>query len=115
MKTFTLQKIPVCDNAIIIQACLNSCVNASTSTVDMLFDGRRRVVATFTNLIEDRKYSASVYVHLSGGGLIQQSSSVEISEWMVILIGQYLTYLFSIIATLMTLVLLHDTYHVQLQ
>ena len=81
MRAFcTLQKL-VCENAIIIQACLNSCVNASTSTVDMLSDGRRRVVATFTNLVEDRKYSASVYVQVNGGRLIQQPPSVEISEW----------------------------------
>ena len=53
-------------------------LNASTN---MLYDGRRRVVATFTNLIEDRKYSASIYVQVNGGGLIQQSPSVEISEW----------------------------------
>ena len=93
MNTFycTLQKIPACDNAIIIQACLNSCVNASTSIVDMLFDGRRRVVAIFTNLLENRKYSASVYVQFNGGGLIQQSTSVEISEWCDIL-DQHLTY-----------------------
>ena len=74
----------MCENAIdtiIIQACHNSCVNASTSTVDMLSDGRRRVVATFTNLVEDREYSASIYVQVNGGGLIQQSPSVEISEW----------------------------------
>ena len=74
----------MCENAIdtiITQACLDSCVNASTSTVDMLSDGRRRVVATFTDLLENRKYSASVYVQFNGGGLIQQSPSVEISEW----------------------------------
>ena len=53
----------------------------STSTVDMLSDGRRRVVATFTNLLENRKYSASVYVQVNGGRLIQQPPSVEISEW----------------------------------
>ena len=70
----------MCGNAIIIQACLNSCFNASTSTVDMLSNGKRRVVATFTNLVEDRKYSASIYVQFNGGGLIQQSPSVEISE-----------------------------------
>ena len=82
----TLQKILVCGNAIdtiIVQACLNSCVNASTSTVDILSDSRRRVVPTFTNLVEDRNYSASVYVQLNGG-LIQQSPSVEISKGIVI-------------------------------
>ena len=84
MKTLFFQKILLCENAvdtITVQACLSSCVNASTSTVDMLSDGRRRVVVTFTNLIEDRKYSASVYVQFNGGELIQQSPSVEISEW----------------------------------
>ena len=102
MRAFcTLQKLPVCENAIdtiITQACLDSCVNASTSTVDMLPDGRRRVVATFTNLVEDRKYSASIYVQVNGGGLIQQSPSVKISEWC----DTYLVnvpYLFPIIAT----------------
>ena len=43
----SLQNIPVCvsDNAVIIQACLNSCINASTNSVNMLSDSSRRVVA----------------------------------------------------------------------
>ena len=47
----------------------------------MLPDSSRRVVATFTNLVENKKYSASAFVQPSGkGGVINQSPLVEISE-----------------------------------
>ena len=42
-------------------------------------DGGRRVVASFNNLVEDRKYSASVHVQYDGG-VVQHSQPVEISE-----------------------------------
>ena len=45
----------------------------------MSADGVRRVMATFTNLEENRKYSASVHVQYNGE-VVQQSQPVEISE-----------------------------------
>ena len=49
--------------------------------MNMLPDSSRRVVATFTNLVENKKYSASALVQPSvGGGVINQSPLVEISE-----------------------------------
>ena len=42
-------------------------------------NGMRRVMTTFTNLEENRKYSASVHVQYNGG-VVQQSQPVEISE-----------------------------------
>ena len=47
--------------------------------MNMSADGVRRVMATFTNLEENRKYSASVHVQYNGG-VVQQSQPVEISE-----------------------------------
>ena len=67
-------------NAIIsvtVEACNSSCV--STSGILSSADGVRRVMATFTNLEENRKYSASVHVQYNGG-VVQQSQPVEISE-----------------------------------
>ena len=50
-------------------------------------DGTRKVTTTFTNLEENKKYSASVHVQYNGG-VVQQSQPVEISElcvtWCVI-------------------------------
>ena len=47
-------------------------------------DGVRRVMATFTNLEENRKYSASVLVQYNGG-VVQQSQPVKISEcWLCV-------------------------------
>ena len=55
--------------------------------MNTLHDSRRKVMATFTNLKENRKYSASVHVQYNGG-VVQQSQPVEISElcvtWCVI-------------------------------
>ena len=66
-------------NSVTVEACLSSsCVNV-TGIVNMSADGVRRVMATFTNLEENRKYSASVHVRYNGG-VVQQSQPVEISE-----------------------------------
>ena len=61
---------------VIVEACYDSsvCVNVSAA----IADGGRRVVATFSNLIENRKYSAMVHV-LYNGGVEQSSQTVEIS------------------------------------
>ena len=65
-------------SSITVEACNgSSCVSAPgvlSST-----NGVRRVMATFTNLEENRKYSASVHVQYNGG-VVQQSQPVEISE-----------------------------------
>ena len=72
----------VCRNAVnivTVEACLSSsCVNV-TGIINVSADGVRRVMATFTNLEENRKYSASVHVQYNGG-VVQQSQPVEISE-----------------------------------
>ena len=55
-----------------------NCVNTHgvlSSTSDVV----RRVMATFTNLEENRKYNATVHVEYNGG-VVQQSQPVEISE-----------------------------------
>ena len=66
-------------NTVIVEACnSSSCVNV-TGIMNMSADGVRRVMATFTNLEENRKYSASVHVQYNGG-VVQQSQPVEISE-----------------------------------
>ena len=71
---------------ITVEACLSSsCVNV-TGIMNMSADGVRRVMATFTNLEENRKYSASVHVQYNGG-VVQQSQSVEISESVTIIIN----------------------------
>ena len=55
--------------------------NATSAVAE---DGVRRVMATFTNLEENRKYSASVHVQYNGG-VVQQSQPVEISEcWLCV-------------------------------
>ena len=82
-----MQEISMCGNvvtnrnaisSITVEACNSSfCVSAPgvlSSTDDV-----RRVMATFTNLEENRKYSASVHVQYNGG-VVQQSQPVEISE-----------------------------------
>ena len=73
----------VCGNAIshvTVEACLNSCANTS-GPVDPLPDpdGVRRVMATFTDLMENRKYTATLNINYNGG-VVQQSQPVEISE-----------------------------------
>ena len=67
--------------AITVKACLNSsnCTN-TTGTIEMLPSGRESVTATFTNLPENKKYSASVHVLYNGAAVEQQSQPVEISE-----------------------------------
>ena len=51
----------------------------SNATSVVVEDGVSRVMATFTNLEENGKYSASVHVQYNGG-VVQQSQPVEISE-----------------------------------
>ena len=72
----------VCGNAVssvTVEACLSSSCVSVTGIMNMSADGVRRVMATFTNLEENRKYSASVHVQYNGG-VVQQSQPVEISE-----------------------------------
>ena len=73
----------MCENALngiaLVEACLNSsfCGNASGNL--MFANSMHSVTVTFTNLEENRKYSASVHVQYNGG-VVQQSQPVEISE-----------------------------------
>ena len=62
---------------IIVEACHDTsvCINVSAA----ITDDSRRVAATFSNLMENRKYSTKVHV-LYNGGVEQQSQSVEISK-----------------------------------
>ena len=72
----------MCTNAIshvTVEACLNSSCTSTNGTVSMLPDGERRVMATFTDLMENRKYTATLNIHYNGG-VVQQSQPVEISE-----------------------------------
>ena len=67
-------------NSVTVEACLSSsCVNVTGSIMNMSADGVRRVMATFSNLEENRKYSASVHVQ-HNGGVVQLSQPVEFSE-----------------------------------
>ena len=66
-------------NSITVEACLSSSCVSVTGITNMSADGARRVMATFTDLEENRKYSASVHVQYNGG-VVQQSQPVEISE-----------------------------------
>ena len=84
-----LQEISICGIFVInrnaisnvtVEACnSSSCVSTSDVVLLTSTDGVRRVMATFTNLEENRKYSASVHVQYNGG-VVQQSQPVEISE-----------------------------------
>ena len=77
-----LQEKFVCEKAInhvIAKACLNSSCTSTNGTVDMLSNGVRRVMATFTDLMENRKYTAKLNINYNGG-VVQQSQPVEISE-----------------------------------
>ena len=69
-------------NIVTVEACNSSSCVSVTGTMNMSADGVRRVMATFTNLEENRKYSASVHVQYNGG-MVQQSQSVEISELLL--------------------------------
>ena len=66
----------------------NVFTNSSNTTVITLENGMQRVLVTFSNLVEDRKYSASVYVQYLGG-VVQRSRPVEIS--MLLMYGSCLT------------------------
>ena len=79
---FCVQETSVCTNAIshvTVEACLNSSCTSTNGTVSMLPDGERRVMATFTDLMENRKYTATLNIHYNGG-VVQQSQQLEISE-----------------------------------
>ena len=65
-----------------IEACNDRLCISAHGVISMSADGVRRVMATFTNLEENRKYSASVHVQYNGG-VVQQSQPVEISECMM--------------------------------
>ena len=75
----------MCENAVnsaTAEACNSSSCVSVTGIMNMSADDvmpRRVVVATFTNLEENRKYSASVQIQYNGG-VVQQSQPVEISE-----------------------------------
>ena len=76
------QKTSVCKIAInhtTVQVCLNSSCTGTNGTVSMLPDGERRVMATFSDLMENRKYTATLNIHYNGG-VVQQSQQLEISE-----------------------------------
>ena len=64
-----------------IVVCLNSsfCVDTSDTVIMLSDDGERRVVATFTQLLGNRKYIATLNINYTGG-LVQRSQPVEISE-----------------------------------
>ena len=81
-----MQGKSVCGNAIsgvTFEACLmksSSCANANGTAV-VLLDGDRRVVTTFTDLLENRNnYSATLNISYNGG-VVQQSQPVEISQY----------------------------------
>ena len=72
----------MCVNAIshvTVEACLNSSCTSTKGTVSMLPDGERRAKVIFTDLIENRKYTATLNIHYNGG-VVQQSQQLEISE-----------------------------------
>ena len=72
----------LCGNAVnsgTIEACNSSSCVSATGIMNMSADGVKRVMATFTNLEENRKYSASLHVQYNGG-VVQQSQLVKISE-----------------------------------
>ena len=77
---FFVQETSVCRNAInhtTVQACMNSsCSEVTNDTVDTLSDSRGRVMATFTDLTENRNnYTATLNIHYNGG-VVQQSQPV---------------------------------------
>ena len=75
---FCVQETSVCGNAIshvTVEACLDSSCTSTNGTVSMLLDGERRVMATFTDLMENRKYTATLNIHYNGG-VVQQSQLV---------------------------------------
>ena len=60
----------VCGNAVNsvnVEACLSSSCVSVTGIMNMSADGVRRVMATFTKLEENMKYSALVHVQYNGG------------------------------------------------
>ena len=61
----------------------NVCIaNSSNTTVITLENGMQRVLVTFSDLEEDRKYFASIQVQYAGGVMLQ-SQQVEISKLTV--------------------------------
>ena len=63
-------------NGVTIEACLNSSCTSTNGTLNMLSNGERRVMATFTDLMENRKYTATLYINYNGG-VVQQSQPVD--------------------------------------
>ena len=62
---FALQEKSLCGNAVshvTVGACLDSSCTSTNGTVSMLPDGERRVMATFTDLMENRKYTATLNI-----------------------------------------------------
>ena len=86
-----MQETFVCGGAIshvTVEVCLNSSCSTTNGTVTMLHDGVKRVIATFTDLTENRiNYIATLNINYNGG-VVQQSQPVEnISEcWFVALL-----------------------------
>ena len=76
----------ICRSALVLKISIqiysdiNNCKNTS-GTVSMLPDGGRSVVATFSDLTENRMYSASVYTHYDGG-MLHHSQAVDIGEYV---------------------------------
>ena len=69
-------------NSVTVEASNSSSRVSVPGIMNMSADGERRMVmATFTNLEENRKYSATA--HVQYGGVVQQSQPVEISELLL--------------------------------
>ena len=84
ISTFSFHQVQeiLCGNAVknvTVKACLSSSCVSVPGVLNTSADGVRRVIATFTNLEENRKYLASVHVQYNGG-VVQQSQPVEISK-----------------------------------
>lgn len=82
-----LQETVKCKNAIasiVLEACLNSsCVNVSGTMCSSAND-TTRIMATFTNLQENKNYLLSLHV-LYNGGVVLRSQQVAISKCVVFL------------------------------
>ena len=78
-----MQESFICHNAVskvTVHACDDDgCVN-ETAIFTLLPDGRMEVVANFTNLVENRNYSATVQIKYSGG-VVQHSLPVDASMY----------------------------------
>ena len=52
---------------VIVEVCLNSSCTITNGTVNMLSNGERRAMATFTDLMENRKYTTTLNINYNGG------------------------------------------------